>query len=186
LVRISHELKLSSAVNHRALSVISWAKNSSLRHRIPHGVLAAAALYVACRESHAPLTLRDFAGASGSRPRDIGRCYLQILDSMNIERPVLNSNRYVSRLLLKRIVSDDAARLSQRLIHCMSDKGLGGRNPMTLAAAALYVACCNMGENITQAEVAEAAGVGEESVRECCKEIRTLGASGSCAAESTP
>jgi transcription initiation factor TFIIIB Brf1 subunit/transcription initiation factor TFIIB len=45
---------------------------------------------------------------------------------------------------------------------------------MTLAAAALYIACCNLGENVTQAEVAEAAGVGEQSVRDCCKEIRSL------------
>ena len=43
---------------------------------------------------------------------------------------------------------------------------------MTLAAAALYLACCGMGEKVTQAEVADAAGVGEESVRECCKAIR--------------
>jgi transcription initiation factor TFIIIB Brf1 subunit/transcription initiation factor TFIIB len=45
---------------------------------------------------------------------------------------------------------------------------------MTIAAASLYLACCSMGENVTQAEVAEAAGVGEQSVRDCCKEIRNL------------
>jgi transcription initiation factor TFIIB len=175
LVRISHELKLTTTVSRRALSIISGAKNAQLRRRVPHGVLAGAALYVACRENNTPLTLRDFADASGSHPRDIGRCYLQILESMNISRPGMNGNGYVSRLLLKHPVSEDAMHLSQEIIHTMSDKGLGGRNPMTLAAASLYIACCSMGENVTQAEVAEAAGVGEESVRECCKEIRTLG-----------
>ncbi len=177
LDRISFELKLTTKVSRRALTIISEARNAQLRHKVPHGVLAGAALYVACRENNTPLTIRDFANASGSHRRDIGRCYLQILDNMNISRPEMNSRGYVSRLLLKQPVSEDAMHLSQEIIHNLSDKGLGGRNPMTLAAATLYIACCSMGENVTQAEVAEAAGVGEESVRECCKEIRTLGAS---------
>jgi transcription initiation factor TFIIB len=93
---------------------------------------------------------------------------------MHISRPELNENGYVYHLALKKPISDQALRQSEEIIHTINSKGLGGRNPMTLAAAALYIACCSLGENITQAEVAEAAGVGEQSVRDCCKEIRLL------------
>ena len=97
-----------------------------------------------------------------------------MLDTMHIKRPSLNGNGYVSHINLKHPVSDQAREMSSNIIHRMSEKGLGGRNPMTLAAAALYLACCSLGENVTQSEVAEGAGVGEESVRECCKAIRML------------
>ena len=141
-------------------------------HAIPHSVLAAAILYIACRETKTPVTLREFAEAIGSDQRDVGRCYLQLLENMHISRPNLNGNGYVYHIAMKRSVSEQALRLSQDIITRMSASGLGGRNPMTLAAASLYLACCSMGEKVTQAEVAEAAGVGEESVRECCKDIR--------------
>ena len=170
---VSHKLKLTPEVK-RAAHLCADAEATRYGHGVPHAVLAAAALYIACRENKVPITLREFAQASGADPRDVGRCYLQLLENMHISRPSLNGNGYVYHLALRRPVSDQALSLSQEILNTISERGHGGRNPMTLAAAALYIACCTMGENVTQAEVAEAAGVGEESVRECCKEIRAL------------
>jgi len=141
---------------------------------VPPQILSAAAVYVGCREAQKPVTLKDLAYASHLDPRAVGRCYVKLIERMHISRPELNENGYVYRLSLKRPVSEQALKQSQEIIHGIISKGLGGRNPMTLAAAALYIACCNLGEIITQAEVAEAAGVGEQSVRDCCKEIRLL------------
>ena len=172
--QVAQKLNLSHEVIRRATSICSDLGASAFGHGIPHPTLAAATLYIACRERKVPVTLREFAESSESDPRDVGRCYLGILDNLHISRPGLNTKGYVYHIALKKPVSDQALKLSQQIINQMSSKGLGGRNPMTLAAAALYLACCNSGENVTQAEVAEAAGVGEESVRECCKEIRNL------------
>jgi len=141
---------------------------------LPPQILSAAAVYVGCREAQKPVTLKDLAYASHSDPRAVGRCYVKLIERMHISRPQLNENGYVHHLTLKRPVSEQALKQSQEIIHSINSKGLGGRNPMTLAAAALYISCCNLGEVITQAEVAEAAGVGEQSVRDCCKEIRLL------------
>ncbi len=173
---LAHRLKLSGDVRKRAATLCSGLRTGTFGHGTPRPVLAAATLYVACREEKVPITLREFADAIGSDPREVGRCYLGLLENMHISRPGLNGRGYVYRIALTRQVSDQVMKLAQDLINRMSEKGLGGRNPMTLAAAALYLACCSMGENVTQAEVAEAAGVGEESVRECCKEIRRLAA----------
>jgi len=171
---VAQKLGLSHDVRKRATSICSDIRASGFGHNIKHHTLAAAALYIACRERKIPATLREFADSSGSDPREVGRCYLGILENLHISRPNLNGKGYVYHIALKKPVSDQALKLSQEIINQMSSKGLGGRNPMTLAAAALYIASCNSGENVTQAEVAEAAGVGEESVRECCKEIRNL------------
>ena len=165
---------LPAEVRDRAAAIFADANAMHIAHGVLSCVLAAASLYVGCRERTAPITLKDLAVASGSDPREVGRCYLQILERMHISRPDLNGKGYVYHLALKRPVSEQTLKFSQEIIKKMTSKGLGGRNPMTLAAASLYLACCSMGENVTQAEIAEAAGVGEESVRECCKEIRML------------
>lgn len=172
------KLKLSREIRRRAVDLVTEARLAGFGRKIPRGVLAAAAIYVACRETKTTVTLREIADSGGSDPRDVGRCYLSLLQNMHISRPNLNGRDYVSHLALKRPVSEQVRRKSQDIILRLSANGLGGRNPMTLAAAAVYIACCDLGENLTQSEAAEAAGVGEESVRECCKIIRlSLGSS---------
>ncbi|MEM3487630.1 MAG: hypothetical protein QW191_05120, partial [Conexivisphaerales archaeon] len=48
-----------------------------------------------------------------------------------------------------------------------------GKDPMGLAAAALYVACVLEGENKTQKDIAEAAGVTEVTIRNRYKGLKS-------------
>jgi transcription initiation factor TFIIB len=172
IARISTKLDLSSEIRRRACSICADAVTVHKCHGIPRPVLAAASLYISSREAKVPVTLRELAEASGSDLRFVGKCYVSMLEAMHISRPELNGRGYVYHLALKKPVSDQALAAAQETIRTATLKGLAGRNPMTLAAASLYLACCGMGENVTQAELAEAAGVGEESVRECCRAVR--------------
>ena len=172
IARISTRLNLPPEVKRRAGSICADAVTLHRCTGIPRPVLAAASLYIGSREARVPVTLRELAEASGSDLRMVGKCYLSMLELMHISRPELNGRGYVHHLALKKPVSDQALSLAQETIKNATNGGLAGRNPMTLAAACLYLACCSMGENITQAELAEAAGVGEESVRECCRAVR--------------
>jgi len=168
---LARRLNLSREVMKRADSI--FADASAIRFgMVRRPAVAAAALYVACRENKVPVTLRELAEVTGTGPREVGRCYTAMLERMHISRPYLNGNRYLHRLTLTRPLREEAYKASEEIIKRATDAGLGGRNPMTLAASALYLACCSAGEKVTQAQVAEAAGVGEESVRECCKAIR--------------
>lgn len=168
----ARKLGLPREVGIRAKSICVDAATLRFCRVNPRPVLGAAALYVACREYKHPMTLRDLAEAYGCNPRDVGRCYTTMLEKMHISRPGMNGKSYVHHLALKGRVSKEVYNLSEAIVRKASQSGLGGRNPMTLAAAALYLASCSAGEKVTQAEVAEAAGVGEESVRECCKALR--------------
>lgn len=168
------KLAIEEEVQDRAVALFTDVAARRFGRRIPHPVLAAALLYIASREKKRPFTLRDLAEASGSETREVGRCYVSLLEEMHLSRPALNGRSYVYHLALKRPISQDALRLAQEIIRTATAKGLGGRNPMTLAAAALYTACCSLGEKVTQAEVSQAAGVGEASVRECCAAVRLV------------
>lgn len=172
--KLSTDLRLSPGVTRRASSICGNAFSMHFGQELSPWILSAAAVYVGCREAQTPVTLKDLAYASHSDPRAVGRCYMRLIERMHISRPELHEIGYVYRLALKKPVSEQALKQAQELIHEINSRGLGGRNPMTLAAASLYISCCNLGEIITQAEAAEAAGVGEQSVRECCKEIRLL------------
>jgi len=150
------------------------ARNVVGRRSVP--VIAASSLYTACRESHAPVTLKDLATATDSNPREIGRCYRSIISRMNIAPPNLNCSTYAYRVAGAVKASSEATQHSLEIVNDAIKKGLGGRNPMTLAAAAVYLSCLVTGEDSRQSDVAEAAGVSEVSVRECVKAIRLAGA----------
>ncbi|MEM4391700.1 MAG: transcription initiation factor IIB, partial [Candidatus Nitrosotenuis sp.] len=47
-----------------------------------------------------------------------------------------------------------------------------GKDPMGLAAAALYLACVMLGENKTQKDIAQAAGVTEVTIRNRYKGLK--------------
>jgi transcription initiation factor TFIIB len=175
LEALSGSLNIPEGVKERAISIASEAATMRSRRPTPGIVLSAAALYVACRESKVPATFRELAAASGADLKDIGRCYTGLLERMNIARPGLNGGTYVHHVALKTPLSEETYRASEEIIKRSTSAGLDGRNPMTLAAAALYLASCGNGEKVTQSEVADGAGVGEESVRECCKAIRAIG-----------
>jgi transcription initiation factor TFIIB len=48
-----------------------------------------------------------------------------------------------------------------------------GKDPMGLAASVLYLACLETGENKTQTDIAEAAGVTEVTVRNRYKNLKS-------------
>jgi transcription initiation factor TFIIB len=47
-----------------------------------------------------------------------------------------------------------------------------GKHPMALAATVLYVSCLNSGENKTQTDIADAAGITEVTLRNRYKDLK--------------
>ena len=174
--KLAAELSLPDSVRSDSEKICDGVVSKNLMGRRPVPVVAASSLYTACRESHTPITLKDLATATDSDPREIGRCYRSIISRMNIEPPNLNGTKYAYRVAENVKASHEATDLSLKLVKDSINKGLGGRNPMTLAAAAVYLACLITGEDSRQSDVAEAAGVSEVSVRECVKAMRRSGA----------
>lgn len=174
--KLAAELSLPDSVRDDTERICTDVMERKLIGRRPLSVIAASSVYTACRESHTPVTIKELATATDSNPREIGRCYRSIISRMNITPPNLNGSRYAFRVAETMHASDEAARLSLQIVKNSISKGLGGRNPMTLAAAAVYLACLITGENSRQSDVAEAAGVSEVSVRECVKAMRRVAA----------
>jgi transcription initiation factor TFIIB len=173
--KLAGELSLPDTVRDDSERICEDVVAKNLVGRRPVSVIAASSLYTACRESHTPVTLKDLATVTDSNPREIGRCYRSIISRMNIAPPNLNGTSYASRVAETVNASNEATDLSLQIVKNSISKGLGGRNPMTLAAAAVYLACLITGEDSRQSDVADAAGVSEVSVRECVKAIRHIG-----------
>jgi transcription initiation factor TFIIB len=173
LDRLSDKLSVSDAVIEKAAYVYRKALDRGLVRGRSISALIAAALYAACRETETPRTLKDIAAVSNVRKKDVARCYRLLLREMELRMPVVDPTRCVSRIASKSGLSEKTRRKALDILKKAEEtKTSAGKDPMGLAAAALYVACVMVGENKTQKDVAEAAGVTEVTIRNRYKGLK--------------
>ena len=119
------------------------------------------------------MALKDVAEASLVKKKDIARCYRLLLRELDIKMPTADPIRSVPKIASKLGLNEKTQQTSIELLHrAEQKKAIAGKDPMGLAAAAIYIACVIESERKTQKEIAEAAGVTEVTVRNRYKGLR--------------
>jgi transcription initiation factor TFIIB len=110
--------------------------------------------------------LREIAEASLVDRKDVARCYRRLLQELDVHMPLADPLTYVSKIAEKNGVSGKAQGAAIAILReARRKRAAAGKDPMGLAAAALYIACIQHNERKTQKDIAEAAGVTEVTVR---------------------
>jgi len=87
--------------------------------------------------------------------------------------PIADPLMYVSKIAERTGISGKTQGIAiQILREAKRKRAAAGKDPMGLAAAALYVACLQNNEKKTQKDIAEAAGVTEVTVRNRYKTLK--------------
>ncbi len=173
LDRLKDKLAVGDPVVEKAAYIYRKALEKGLVRGRSISALIASALYAACRDTETPRTLKDIAQASNIKRKDIARCYRLLLRELNLKMPVVNPINCISRIASKAGLSEKTKRKATKILQTAEElKISAGKDPMGLAAAALYVACVTLGENKTQRDVAEAAGVTEVTIRNRYKGLK--------------
>jgi len=173
LDRLTDKLHIPNPIKERAAVIYRKALESGLVRGRSIAAIAAASLYAACRLSETPRTLKDLAAATRIRKKDIARCYRLLVRELDLRMPVEDPVKCVSKIATKVNISMPTQRRAMDIINEARRKGIvAGKDPMGLAAAALYVACVLEGEKKTQKEIAEVANVTEVTVRNRYKGLK--------------
>ncbi|MCP8309791.1 MAG: transcription initiation factor IIB [archaeon] len=174
LDRLADKLNVGDAVIERSAYIYRKALERGLVRGRSISALIAAALYAACRDTETPRTLKDVSAVSNIRKKDIARCYRLLLREMEMKMPVLDPVKCVSRIASRAKLSEKTKRRALEILKKAEESKISaGKDPMGLAAAALYVACVLEGENKTQKDIAEAAGVTEVTIRNRYKGLKS-------------
>jgi len=87
---------------------------------------------------------------------------------------VVNSIQCISRIASKIGISEKTRRDARIVLQEAQDSHeSAGKDPMGLAASALYLSCVKNGESLTQRDIAEAANVTEVTIRNRYKSLKT-------------
>ncbi|MBI2937134.1 MAG: transcription initiation factor IIB [Thaumarchaeota archaeon] len=175
LDRLTDKLNVGDAVIEKAAYIYRKALERGLVRGRSISALIAASIYAACRDTETPRTLKDVAAISNVKKKDIARCYRLLLREMDLKMPVVDPTKCVSRIASRSGLSEKTKRRALDILKKAGEtKTSAGKDPMGLAAAALYVACVLEGENKTQKDVAEAAGVTEVTIRNRYKGLKAI------------
>jgi transcription initiation factor TFIIB len=173
LDRLSDKLYIPSHIKEKAAVIYRKSLDKGLVRGRSIAAIAAASLYAACRNSETPRTLREIAEASLVDKKDVARCYRLLLRELDMHMPIADPMTYLSKIAERTGISGQTQGLAIKiLIEARKKRAASGKDPMGLAAAALYIACLQNNEKKTQKDIAEAAGVTEVTVRNRYKSLK--------------
>ncbi|MGQ9624471.1 MAG: transcription initiation factor IIB [Candidatus Bathycorpusculaceae bacterium] len=173
LDRLSDKVYIPPPIKEKAAVTYRKALDKGLVRGRSIAAIAAAALYAACRGSGTPRTLREIADASLVDKKDVARCYRLLLRELDVQMPIADPLTYVSKIAERIGISGKTQGIAiQILREARKRRAAAGKDPMGLAAAALYIACLQNDEKKTQKDIAEAAGVTEVTVRNRYKTLK--------------
>jgi transcription initiation factor TFIIB len=173
LDRLSGKISISPPIKEKAALIYRKVLDKGLVRGRSISAIAAASLYAACRKSGVPRTLREIAEVSLVDKKDISRCYRMLLHELDFHMPISDPLTYISKIAEKNGISGKTQGVAIQILRNARQKRVSaGKDPMGMASAALYIACLQNKEKITQKDIAEAAGVTEVTVRNRYKALK--------------
>ncbi|MFQ5998963.1 MAG: transcription initiation factor IIB family protein [Candidatus Bathyarchaeia archaeon] len=173
LDRMVDKVHVSEDTHEDAADIYRKALDRGLVRGRSISAIVAASLYAACRKSTRPRSLKEIASVSLIKKKDIARCYRLLLREMSFKMPIADPKTYITKIASKVNITDKRQNLAIQLLKdAEKNKMISGKDPMGLAAAALYISCVLGGDRKTQKEIAEAAGVTEVTVRNRYKGLK--------------
>ncbi|HEX2558133.1 MAG TPA: transcription initiation factor IIB [Nitrososphaera sp.] len=171
--RITEILGISMPVAERAAYIYRKALDKGLiKGRSITGIVAAT-IYIACKDTGTPRSIHEIQEVIGNADRkNIAYYYKFLLREMKIHVPLPVPSNSISRIADKACLSEKTVRKALEILSLVGDSAmLSGKNPVSLAAAALYLSTIETSEYTTQLRIAIAADVSTVTVRKRCLEI---------------
>lgn len=172
LAMLKDKLVLSDAVMEKAAYIYRKAEERQLiRGRTISGIIAAA-VYIACREMEISRTLKDITAASNIKRKSITRSHRLLVHELGIRIPLADPMKCITKIANKAGLSEKITRQAMNMMTEVIKRGISaGKNPMSFSATVLYISSFKAGENVTQFDIANAAGVTEVTIRNRIREL---------------
>ncbi|NNM02047.1 MAG: transcription initiation factor IIB, partial [Nitrosopumilus sp.] len=173
LTRLKDKIAISANVLEKAAYIYRKALEKKLVRGRSISAMIAASLYAACRDTATPRTLKDVADAANVKRKDIARCYRLLHYELELKMPVVDSVQCIARISSKLDITEKTKRYAIKVLkEAQAREESAGKDPMGLAASALYLSCVHNGASVTQRDIAEAAGVTEVTIRNRYKGLK--------------
>lgn len=170
---LKDKLGLSDAIIEKTAYLYRKAEEKSLLRGRSSSAILAAAIYASCRELGASRTLRDIAAGTDVKRKDLSRSYRILILELDIKLPLVDPLKCIVKIANQAGISEKTKRAAMKTMNELVKMEISaGKLPMGLAATVLYMSCLKNGENKTQKDIADVAGVTEVTIRNRFKDLK--------------
>lgn len=124
-----------------------------------------ASLYAACKLTGTPRTIQEISAAADVKKRLILRDYRLLVESLDLIFEPYKPSEFVTRICTGLSLTEKTRRHAISILSRVKQDIFYGRNPIALAAAAVYISCKNNTEQINQFKIAGLTGISSVSLR---------------------
>ena len=170
-------LGLPKNVLETASILYRYAEKRMITKSKPVDPVAAAILYMACKQCGVVRTVEQISGAlsAGKKPKTkLATKYYRTM-AMEISQasaPPIPTDKYISKFANMANVDARVGRLALEIAEKTTKTSLrDGKSPQGIAAAYLYISSALLGYGMPQREISDVAGVTEVTIRNRCKDI---------------
>lgn len=175
LSSLKDKLSLSDSVVEDAAYIYRQTVEKKLIRGRSVSTMVAASAYAACRKRDIPRTLKDISVVSGLPEKTISMSYRIIIKELNLKIPVQDATYWINKIASVLQVNEKIVRNSMDITRLAITKEISaGKHPVAIAATALYAASMNVGYNLTQKQIADAANITEVTIRNRMKNLLPL------------
>ena len=167
------KLGLPEHVVEKSAYLFRKAEQKKLLHGRSNQSVLCAVVYMACRITDTPRTLNDIAAAAGIKKKVIQRVYRLLSANLDdVQSVSYNPSEFVERISSDVMVSEKTRRHARKILEFGEKKGItSGKHPMSMAAAAVYLAVQDNHEKVSQTKIAEISGISAVTIRNRVKEL---------------
>ena len=170
---LKDKLGLSNAVIENTAYLYRKAQQRKFSRGRTISSVICAATYIACRDLGVSKTMKDIAAASNVKQKNIARTYRQLMLELDYKVPSIDPFKCVTKVANKAKLAEKTKRRAINIMQKVTENEISaGKDPMGLAATVLYMSGIKTGENISQKEISNAAGVTEVTLRNRFKDLK--------------
>jgi len=172
ITRISEILHIPEQVKQRGAEIYRECEKRKMLTGRKAAVFSVACLYVSCRENGISKTLSEFAEASFAKRNDLGAYYRTIVQELDVKTKVMSPTSYLSRIATNAVPPLPVTVQKQAMVLLESYDDKAGKDPVGLAAAALYYVAKLKNLKHTQRVLSVAADITEMTIRNRVDDFR--------------
>ncbi|XP_064616587.1 transcription initiation factor IIB-like [Liolophura sinensis] len=168
--QMADRLNLPKMIADRANTLFKQVHEGKTLKGRSNDAIASACMYIACRQEGVPRTFKEICAVSKISKKDIGRVFKMILKTLETNVELITTgdfmSRFCSNLNLPTKVQKAATYIARKAVEMDL---VPGRSPISVAAAAIYMASQASEDKKTQKEIGDIAGVAEVTIKQSYK-----------------
>ena len=173
LDNLKHKLALPDSVIEKAAYIYRKAQTRKLVQGRSVSAVLTAATYIACREVGIPETLKEIGVTNNINHKLVAKAYRILISELEINIQTCDPVKCVVKVANKAAIDEKTKRQAIYIMDDVTKREMSaGKDPMGLAATVVYMSCIKTGEDRTQKDIAQAAGVTDATLRNRFRDLR--------------